>query len=67
MLLRLHAAGLPVPRPVAARYEQSGIAYRADLITEELPDTRTSGRASGRGRAGPDRLDGDRPLHPALP
>jgi 3-deoxy-D-manno-octulosonic acid kinase len=41
MLLRMHAAGLPVPRPVAARYEQSGIAYRADLITEELPATRT--------------------------
>lgn len=41
LLLRLHAAGLPVPRPVAARYEQSGIAYRADLITEELADTRT--------------------------
>ena len=41
MLLGMHAAGLPVPRPVAARYEQSGIAYRADLITEELPDTRT--------------------------
>jgi 3-deoxy-D-manno-octulosonic acid kinase len=41
MLMRLHAAGLPVPRPVAARYEQSGIAYRADLITEELADTQT--------------------------
>jgi 3-deoxy-D-manno-octulosonic acid kinase len=41
MLLRLHAAGLPVPRPVAARYEQSGITYRADLITEELPGTQT--------------------------
>jgi 3-deoxy-D-manno-octulosonic acid kinase len=41
LLLRLHAAGLPVPRPVAARYEQAGIAYRADLITEHLPDTQT--------------------------
>jgi 3-deoxy-D-manno-octulosonic acid kinase len=41
LLLRLRAAGLPVPRPVAARYEQSGIAYRADLITEQLPDTQT--------------------------
>ncbi len=41
LLLLMHAAGLPVPRPVAARYEQSGIAYRADLITEQLPDTRT--------------------------
>jgi 3-deoxy-D-manno-octulosonic acid kinase len=41
LLMQLHAAGLPVSPPVAARYEQSGIAYRADLITEQLPDTRT--------------------------
>jgi len=39
LLLQLHAAGLPVPRPVAGRYEHTGIAYRADLITEQLPDT----------------------------
>jgi len=39
--LRLHAAGLPVPLPVAARYERDGLWYRADLITEYLPDTRT--------------------------
>ena len=32
---------LPVPRPIAARYSRSGLAYRADLITEELP-TRTT-------------------------
>jgi 3-deoxy-D-manno-octulosonic acid kinase len=37
--LRLHAAGLPVPLPVAARYERDGVRYRADLITELLPDT----------------------------
>jgi 3-deoxy-D-manno-octulosonic acid kinase len=41
ILMRMHAAQLPVPRPVAARYEQYGIAYRADLITEYLPDTQT--------------------------
>jgi 3-deoxy-D-manno-octulosonic acid kinase len=41
MLMRMHAAGLPVPKPVAARYEHSGMAYRADLITEELPGVRT--------------------------
>lgn len=40
-MLRLHAAGLPVPRPVAARYEQQGMGYRADIITEYLPETRT--------------------------
>jgi 3-deoxy-D-manno-octulosonic acid kinase len=33
--------GLPVPAPVAAGYVCSGLAYRADLITEELPGTRT--------------------------
>jgi 3-deoxy-D-manno-octulosonic acid kinase len=39
--LTLHAAGLPVPLPVAVRYEREGLVYRADLITEYLPDTRT--------------------------
>jgi 3-deoxy-D-manno-octulosonic acid kinase len=39
--LRLHAAGFPVPLPVAVRYEREGPVYRADLITEYLPDTRT--------------------------
>jgi 3-deoxy-D-manno-octulosonic acid kinase len=39
--LKLHAAGLPVPLPVAARYEREGLAYRADIITEYLPDTRS--------------------------
>jgi 3-deoxy-D-manno-octulosonic acid kinase len=41
ILTQLHAAGLPVPRPVGARYEQSGIAYRADLVTEEIQGTCT--------------------------
>jgi len=41
LTLKLHAAGLPVPLPVAARYERDGLLYRADLITEFLPDTRT--------------------------
>jgi RIO-like serine/threonine protein kinase len=41
LTLRLHAAGLPVPLPVAARYEQQGLGYRADIITELLPDTQT--------------------------
>lgn len=34
----LHAAGLPVPHPVAARYERSGWTYRADLLTVRIPD-----------------------------
>ena len=41
LTMRLHAAGLPVPLPVAARYEQQGLGYRADIITELLPDTQT--------------------------
>ena len=28
--------GLPVPKPVAARYERSGLLYRCDLITERI-------------------------------
>jgi len=43
--LRMHAAGLPVPLPVAARYERDGISYRADLITELLPQTRSLAEA----------------------
>lgn len=39
--LRLHAGGLPVPQPVAVRYEHSGWGYTADIITDYLPDTRT--------------------------
>ena len=41
LLRELRAAGLPVPEPVAARYERRGLFYRADLITAELPTRRT--------------------------
>jgi 3-deoxy-D-manno-octulosonic acid kinase len=30
--------GLPVPRPVAARYQREGLCYRCDLITERIVD-----------------------------
>ncbi|HEX7079937.1 MAG TPA: 3-deoxy-D-manno-octulosonic acid kinase [Gammaproteobacteria bacterium] len=40
LLARLHAAGLPAPRPVAARVRREGLIYRADIITAYLPDTR---------------------------
>jgi len=36
---RLHRAGLPVPAPVAARYEQQGLTYSGDIITEHLPES----------------------------
>jgi len=45
LLERLARAELPVPRPVAARYERSGFVYRADLLTEELPTRLTLARA----------------------
>lgn len=32
--------GLSVPKPVAARYVPSGLCYRADLITERIPQAR---------------------------
>ncbi|MGH8227693.1 MAG: 3-deoxy-D-manno-octulosonic acid kinase [Steroidobacteraceae bacterium] len=35
----LHRAGLPVPAPVAARYERQGPWYRGDIITERLAET----------------------------
>jgi 3-deoxy-D-manno-octulosonic acid kinase len=50
--LRLHGAGLPVPLPVAARYEREGLLYRADLITEYLPETRTLAACLAAGEVG---------------
>lgn len=41
LLAELRRYDLPVPAPIAARYVRSGLVYRADLITEELPGTRT--------------------------
>ncbi|HSG54185.1 MAG TPA: 3-deoxy-D-manno-octulosonic acid kinase [Paracoccaceae bacterium] len=36
----MHGQGLPVPRPVAARFSPFGPWYRADLLMERIPDTR---------------------------
>ena len=36
----MRAQGLRVPRPIAARHRTSGLFYRADLITERIPDAR---------------------------
>lgn len=41
LLHRLHAMGLPVPAPVAARYRRSGCTYRAELVTVRLPHSRS--------------------------
>jgi 3-deoxy-D-manno-octulosonic acid kinase len=37
LLRELASRGLPAPRAVAARYRRTGIFYRADLLTVELP------------------------------
>jgi 3-deoxy-D-manno-octulosonic acid kinase len=41
----LVSRGLPVPRPVAARYQRSGLLYRCDLIVQRLADTRSLSEA----------------------
>ncbi len=41
LLAELHTLGLPVPRPVAARVVQGGIAYRGDLVTRRIPAARS--------------------------
>jgi 3-deoxy-D-manno-octulosonic acid kinase len=41
LLAELRRRGLPVPAPVAARYVRGALTYTADLITEQLPDSRT--------------------------
>lgn len=40
LLLGLADRGLPVPRPVAARYQRSGPWYRCDLITRRIENAR---------------------------
>lgn len=41
LLAELHAAGQPVPAPVAARICRRGLWYTADLLTVALPNVRT--------------------------
>jgi len=36
LLARLTDRGLPVPRPIGARYQRAGLCYRCDLITERV-------------------------------
>lgn len=40
LLGQLQAAGLPVPKPVAARCVRHGLFYRADLLIERIPNAR---------------------------
>lgn len=50
LLHAMHAEGLPVPAPIAARYQRSGAMYRGDLITERIPRSQS---LSGLLAAGP--------------
>jgi 3-deoxy-D-manno-octulosonic acid kinase len=36
LLQRMTAQGLPVPKPIAARYQRTGLFYRCDLITQRV-------------------------------
>lgn len=49
LLAALSAAGLPVPKPVAAAYVHEGMFYTCDLITQRLPETRTLTTLLGQG------------------
>lgn len=40
LLADLTRRGLPVPKPVAARYQRAGLWYRCDLITERIAGAR---------------------------
>lgn len=41
LLRDLHARGLPVPAPVAARYRRRGMYYTADLVTRRIEHVHT--------------------------
>lgn len=41
LLAALREQGLPVPQPVAAQVQRSGVSYTADLITARIPDAKT--------------------------
>jgi 3-deoxy-D-manno-octulosonic acid kinase len=49
LLKRLTEQGLPVPKPVAARYQRTGLCYRCDLITERIANAETLSAALKRG------------------
>ena len=53
LLAWLQAAGLPAPRPVAARYRRRGLVYRADLITVRIPDVVPLSTRMARGMVAP--------------
>lgn len=51
LLAHMHEAGLPVPRPVAARYRRRGPVYTADLVTLRIPGAEPLSRRLARATA----------------
>jgi 3-deoxy-D-manno-octulosonic acid kinase len=41
--------GLPVPKPIGARYQRNAFAYRCDLITQRIADTKSLAAALTQG------------------
>jgi len=54
LLAHLQDLGLPVPRPVAARYRRHGLTYTADLLTALIPDVEPFSTRLARGSVAPD-------------
>lgn len=50
VLIELRDLGLPVPKPIAARFQRRGLWYRADLLTGYLPGTDTLSHLATRRR-----------------
>ena len=40
LLTSLNKAGVNVPKPLAARAIRKGLIYKADLLTEKIPNAR---------------------------
>ena len=49
LLALLTERGLPVPKPVAARYQRSGLVYRCDLITQRIANAEPLSAVLARG------------------
>jgi 3-deoxy-D-manno-octulosonic acid kinase len=50
LLAQMLRAGLPVPAPIAARYQRRGLFYTADLITRRIASARTLAECLAWGR-----------------
>ena len=69
LLALLTERGLPVPKPVAARYQRSGLVYRCDLITQRIANAEPLSAVLARGAGGgwPAEVRGGAPSAPPSP